>query len=201
MPRRCSSAAATAASSRPTIAAAGARPAVVEQQHDRRPDARIGLGLIRLKSRPHVVAHIDVGAEAPLNLINWTRNANVRITLQATQKDKFNFFWDEGITCQDPCDGSVAPWTARDVVRHLHSDGTVINNVVSAIMTPVVRTCTVDDDLDEVMQAMTEGRFRHIPVVDGDQVVGIVSIGDMVKHKIDQLPFERDQLDRYVHQS
>jgi hypothetical protein len=50
----------------------------------------------------------------PLNLINWTRNVNARITAQATQKNKFNFFWDEGYTCQDPCDGSVAPWTARD---------------------------------------------------------------------------------------
>ena len=49
-----------------------------------------------------------------LQLINWTRNANVRLTAQASQKNKFNFFWDEGYTCQDPCDGSVAPWTARD---------------------------------------------------------------------------------------
>jgi hypothetical protein len=50
----------------------------------------------------------------PLQLMNMTRNANVRITAQATQKNKFNFFWDEGLTCQDPCNGSVAPWTARD---------------------------------------------------------------------------------------
>jgi hypothetical protein len=49
-----------------------------------------------------------------LQLINWTRNANTRLTFQATQKNKVNFFWDEGYTCQDPCDGSVAPWTARD---------------------------------------------------------------------------------------
>jgi carboxypeptidase family protein len=49
-----------------------------------------------------------------LQLVNWTRNANARITAQASQKNKFNFFWDEGYTCQDPCDGSVAPWTARD---------------------------------------------------------------------------------------
>ena len=53
-------------------------------------------------------------SQQPLQLINWTRNANARITLQATQKNKVNFFWDEGYTCQDPCDGSVAPWTARD---------------------------------------------------------------------------------------
>lgn len=89
----------------------------------------------------------------------------------------------------------------RDVVRTLHHDGTVINNVVSSIMTSTVRTCSPDDELDEVMQIMTEQRFRHIPAVADGQVVGIVSIGDMVKHKIDQLQFERDQLDNYVHQS
>lgn len=89
----------------------------------------------------------------------------------------------------------------RDVVRTLHSDGTVINNVVSAIMTPEVRTCSPEDDLDDVLQVMTEGRFRHIPAAADGQVVGIVSIGDLVKHKIDQLEFERDQLDSYVHQS
>ncbi len=88
----------------------------------------------------------------------------------------------------------------RDVVRRLHSDGTVIDNTVGAIMTEVVKTCAPDDQLDDVMMAMTEGRFRHIPVCDGDELVGIVSIGDLVKHKIDQLQFERDQLDSYVHQ-
>lgn len=88
----------------------------------------------------------------------------------------------------------------RDIVRTLHNDGTVINNVVASIMTTEVRTCSPEDELDVVMQVMTEGRFRHIPVTTDDQVVGIVSIGDMVKHKIDQLQFERDQLDNYVHQ-
>ena len=89
----------------------------------------------------------------------------------------------------------------RDVVRHLHSDGTVINNVVSAIMTTSVETCAPDDDLDEVMATMTTRRFRHIPVCQDDTLIGIVSIGDVVKHKIGQLQFERDQLDTYIHQS
>ena len=89
----------------------------------------------------------------------------------------------------------------RDVVRRLHSDGTVINNVVSAIMTDVVETCGPDDDLDAVMQTMTERRFRHIPVVQEGTLVGIISIGDVVKHKIGQLEFERDQLDGYIHRS
>ena len=89
----------------------------------------------------------------------------------------------------------------RDVVRHMHTDGTVINNVVSAIMTEVVETCSPDDDLDEVMQTMTERRFRHIPVVQDGALVGIISIGDVVKYKIGQLQFERDQLDGYIHQT
>jgi len=89
----------------------------------------------------------------------------------------------------------------RDVVRHLHSDGTVINNVVSAIMTDAVETCAPEDDLDTVMHTMTDRRFRHIPVVRGGALVGIISIGDVVKHKIGQLEFERDQLDGYIHQT
>jgi CBS domain-containing protein len=47
---------------------------------------------------------------------------------------------------------------------------------------------------------MTELRVRHVPVVRGGALVGIISIGDVVKHRIDQLEFERDQLDSYVHQ-
>ena len=50
----------------------------------------------------------------PLNLTNMTRNINARITLQASTKNKFNMFWDEGMTCQDPCDGAVASWAPRD---------------------------------------------------------------------------------------
>jgi CBS domain-containing protein len=89
----------------------------------------------------------------------------------------------------------------RDVVRHLHSDGTVINNTVGAIMTEVVQTCDEDTPLDDLMKTMTERRIRHVPVVHEGRLTGIISIGDVVKHKIDQLEFERDQLDSYVHQT
>jgi CBS domain-containing protein len=89
----------------------------------------------------------------------------------------------------------------RDVVRHLHADGTVINNTVGAIMTAVVETCDEDAQLDELMKTMTERRIRHVPVVHEGRLVGIISIGDVVKHKIGQLEFERDQLDSYVHQT
>jgi CBS domain-containing protein len=89
----------------------------------------------------------------------------------------------------------------RDVVRHLHSDGTVINNTVSAIMTSVVETCDEDTPVDELMKIMTQRRVRHVPVVHEGRLTGIISIGDVVKHRIDQLEFERDQLDSYVHQT
>jgi len=89
----------------------------------------------------------------------------------------------------------------RDVVRHLHADGTVVNNTVGAIMTSAVETCSPEHTLDEVMALMTERRFRHLPVLRDGALLGIVSIGDVVKHKITQLEFERDQLDSYVHQT
>jgi len=89
----------------------------------------------------------------------------------------------------------------RDVVRHLHHDGTVVNNTVGAIMTEVVETCAPESTVDELMEIMTRRRFRHVPVVKDGKLVGIVSIGDVVKHKLSQLEFERDQLDSYVHQT
>jgi CBS domain-containing protein len=89
----------------------------------------------------------------------------------------------------------------RDVVRHLHHDGTVVNNTVRAIMTEVVETTAPDSTLDELMEVMTRRRIRHVPVVEDGALVGIVSIGDVVKHKMSQLEFERDQLDSYVHQT
>jgi CBS domain-containing protein len=89
----------------------------------------------------------------------------------------------------------------RDVVRHLHHDGTVVNNTVGAIMTEVVETTSPDSTLDELMEVMTRRRIRHVPVVKDGVLVGIVSIGDVVKHKMSQLEFERDQLDSYVHQT
>ena len=89
----------------------------------------------------------------------------------------------------------------RDVVRRLHHDGTVIDNTVAAIMTAEVETCEPETQLDDLMKVMTERRIRHVPVCQDGRLVGIVSIGDVVKHRIDRLQFERDQLDSYVHRS
>ena len=89
----------------------------------------------------------------------------------------------------------------RDVVRRLHGDEGVLDAAVSTIMTTTVHTCPPDADLDAVMTEMTQRRIRHVPVVGDDGLCGLVSIGDVVKHKISALQFERDQLDSYVHQT
>ena len=89
----------------------------------------------------------------------------------------------------------------RDVVRRLHENPDVLSAEVSTIMTASVHTADPDSDLDDMMGTMTERRIRHVPVVADGALVGIVSIGDVVKHKISALQFERDQLDSYVQQS
>ena len=86
----------------------------------------------------------------------------------------------------------------RDVVRYLAAAGSV-NEPVTAIMTTTVTTCSPDDEVKELATVMTNGRFRHLPVIEGGKVVGIVSIGDVVKARLDDLEAERDHLERYVH--
>ena len=88
----------------------------------------------------------------------------------------------------------------RDVVRRL-PDENLMNEPVSAIMTAEVRVCEPADLLDDLMALMTEHRIRHVPVLDNGELVAVVSIGDVVKSRITQLTFERDQLDSYVHQT
>ena len=89
----------------------------------------------------------------------------------------------------------------RDVVRCLCDDEHVLDGPVSAIMTSSVRTADRDAQVDDLMALMTEHRVRHVPVLTDGRLTGIVSIGDVVKHRISQLEFERDQLDSYVHQT
>ena len=89
----------------------------------------------------------------------------------------------------------------RDVVRKLNGNDAILDASVEEIMTAVVQTCEPGAEVDEVMAQMTEHRIRHVPVIDEGELVGVVSIGDVVKSRILQLEFERDQLDSYVHQT
>ena len=87
----------------------------------------------------------------------------------------------------------------RDVVRRLQERGPdLLQAQVREIMTTTVRSCPPETELDQLMQIMTTGRFRHVPVTEDGRLTGIVSIGDVVKHRIDELQSERDQLTAYI---
>lgn len=87
----------------------------------------------------------------------------------------------------------------RDVVRTLAAHGaSVLDRPVSDFMTREVRTCTERDTVDFLMNEMTAHRFRHMPVVDGGQLVGIVSIGDVVKQRIASAELEAASMREYI---
>jgi len=87
----------------------------------------------------------------------------------------------------------------RDVVRRLHESGTdVLDAPVSSIMTADVQTCSEDDDISSLRRTMTDHRIRHLPVVRDGALIGIVSIGDVVKSAISELESEREHLVEYL---
>ncbi|WP_158167165.1 CBS domain-containing protein [Mycolicibacterium smegmatis] len=89
----------------------------------------------------------------------------------------------------------------RDVVRQLHKRGSsLLAQPVSSIMTSVVATCTPRDTVDHLNVLMTQNRVRHIPVLDSGRLAGIVSIGDVVKTRMEELETEQQQLQAYITQ-
>lgn len=87
----------------------------------------------------------------------------------------------------------------RDVVRELGRRGpSCLSDTVDSIMTARVVTCTRAEQANDVLQKMTDGRFRHIPVVEGGEMVGLISIGDVVKARLSELSMEKDALEGMI---
>ncbi|WP_319451793.1 MULTISPECIES: CBS domain-containing protein [unclassified Mycobacterium] len=98
-------------------------------------------------------------------------------------------------------DGLVGIVSERDVMRKLHEHGAgVLHRSVADIMTVQVIHCTSDDTVDSLSGLMTTHRVRHVPVVDNGQLVGIVSIGDVVKTRMEELQAQQEQLEAYITQ-
>ena len=125
----------------------------------------------------------------------------VTVTPQTTVRDLLSVLAEHNIgaavVCDDdsPLDGIVSE---RDVVRALVSGPEALDSPVRDIMTTEVRTVTPQESVHDLMRLMTQYRIRHVPVLDGERLTGIVSIGDVVKSRIGELEFERDQLSSYV---
>ena len=87
----------------------------------------------------------------------------------------------------------------RDVVRALAAHGAgALGRTVGSVMSADVVTCAAGDSVEELMVSMTDRRIRHLPVVDGDRLTGIVSIGDVVKARLGQLETENQVLFDYI---
>lgn len=87
----------------------------------------------------------------------------------------------------------------RDVVRELGKQGTkALEDTVGEHMTSELTTCTPSDRAIKVLQDMTDGRFRHMPVMEGDRMVGLVSIGDVVKARLEELSQQADALKNMI---
>jgi CBS domain-containing protein len=98
-------------------------------------------------------------------------------------------------------DGSVAGiLSERDVVRAVAEESVAaLGHTVGAHMTRAITTCAESDTIEDLMEAMTRGRFRHVPVVDdADRLAGIVSIGDVVKSRIAETVREAASLREYI---
>ncbi|MGQ0839821.1 CBS domain-containing protein [Actinokineospora sp.] len=96
-------------------------------------------------------------------------------------------------------DAVVGIVSERDVVRRLaERGGDLLNATVADIMTTNVFTCVPEDSVDSLAATMTDRRIRHMPVVVEGRLVGIVSIGDVVKIRISQLETDREQLQNYI---
>lgn len=87
----------------------------------------------------------------------------------------------------------------RDIVRELgERGGAILEEPVRVVMTSKVMTCRRSDTVGSVMEKMTEGKFRHLPVVEDGQLIGLISIGDVVKHRVMEYESEQEALRDYI---
>jgi CBS domain-containing protein len=87
----------------------------------------------------------------------------------------------------------------RDIVRALAEHGTdTLGAPVSQVMTRKVSTCTESETIPSIMERMTAGKFRHVPVIDQGRLAGIISIGDVVKHRLQQMERDSEAMRDYI---
>ena len=96
-------------------------------------------------------------------------------------------------------DRVVGILSERDIVRAISERGaTAMQEQVSQVMTRKVASCTLDETIHSIMERMTAGKFRHLPVIEQGKLIGIISIGDVVKLRIVEMEQESDALKTYI---
>jgi CBS domain-containing protein len=136
------------------------------------------------------------------DLLRGRDRSVVTVRSDTTVQDLLSLLADHNIgACIVSDDGESVTGivSERDVVRALVGKGvSLLNEPVSSIATYEVHTADPDTHIDDLMRLMTEQRIRHVPVVVHGCLTGIVSIGDVVKRRIDELEFERQHLVNYI---
>lgn len=140
-----------------------------------------------------------------MKVINILQSKGVEVfavSPDMTLKDAVDVLGDKNIgavVVRDRAGNVTGILSERDVVRRIRSDGPgVLSKSVADCMTRSPITCGPDATLDEILANMTEKRIRHLPVVDGGKLVGVISIGDVVKRKIDNSEREAAALREYI---
>jgi CBS domain-containing protein len=152
------------------------------------------------------VKRITYRLEALMRIADVLRNKGasvVTINPEATVKELLAGLAEQNIGAMVVVgdDGVVGIVSERDVVRQLHTHGaSVLSRPVASVMTTMVATCTKSDEVDAISVLMTKNRVRHVPVLDGKKLIGIVSIGDVVKTRMEELEAEQQQLHSYITQ-
>lgn len=126
----------------------------------------------------------------------------VRIEEGCSLQDAANLMDMHGIGALLVCDSQARPvgvLSERDIVRELAlNSAAALSRPISGAIVPAFLTAQPDDLVDTVMVRMTERRVRHLPVLDHGEVVGLVSIGDVVKSKIAEVEAETEALRNYI---
>ena len=103
------------------------------------------------------------------------------------------------IVAVDDAGGLIGVLSERDIVRRFARNGEkTVGMTVSQAMTRGVITASPSEDVDTCLGRMTDRRIRHLPVVDGGKLMGIISIGDLVKYKIDAVLAEAEAMEAYI---
>lgn len=126
----------------------------------------------------------------------------VSVTGEKTLQEVANILNDKriGAVVITGIDNGIAGiFTERDFVRSIAREGAgVLEKQVASAMTTTVTRCREDTTTDELMEMMSQGRFRHVPVESHGKVVGIISIGDVVKSRIHEIETEAEQIKAYI---
>ena len=136
------------------------------------------------------------------NILQSKGSAAHRVSQSATINDTLKVLSEFNIGAVlvvDEKDHLVGILSERDIVRYLGRQGTsVLEMKVSDCMTPKPYTCTMQASVDELLGQMTNERIRHMPVVENGKILGLVSIGDVVKRKIQEAKEEAASLREYI---